>query len=200
MPDGIRDWFHHRLTNLIGPKGALIVIAVMTAGGLIAWHWDKVKGLPGVSALVSRISGLEIWQQRLPLADPERFSVAIAHLEHDQDQQYETLLIEVLKDFTGEGKTVQILRFDRTVSLSGTKPEESEQAGHDQARRYLHTSGATVLIWGLIHHLGGQSAPRLYWTTAQEAKRATEVYQLGLPGAAEQKSTLSRPVCWTPDP
>jgi hypothetical protein len=29
-----------------------------------------------------------------------------------------------------------------------------------------------VLIWGAVHHIGGQTAPRFYWTTSQESKHA----------------------------
>lgn len=36
--------------------------------------------------------------------------------------------------------------------------------------------GAHVLIWGTVHHLGRDSAPRLYWTTAHAVHRAKDVY------------------------
>ena len=112
-------------------------------------------------------------QAPLPKADPQRFAVALAHFEHDKDQQYERLIREVLKDFEG----VQLLQFDRTISLAGTKPEESEKEGHTQARQYLEDSGAHVLIWGLVLNLDGKSAPHLYWTTLEARKRAKEPYQ-----------------------
>lgn len=34
-----------------------------------------------------------------------------------------------------------------------------------------------MLIWGLVLSQDGKSAPRLYWTTLQESKRAKEPYQ-----------------------
>src|SRR5712691_12617895 len=37
--------------------------------------------------------------------------------------------------------------------------------------------GAHVLIWGLVLSQDSKSAPRLYWTTLQESKRAKEPYQ-----------------------
>jgi tetratricopeptide (TPR) repeat protein len=112
-------------------------------------------------------------QAPLPTADPQRFAVALAHLEYDQDQQYERLIREVLRDFDG----VQLLQFDRTISLVGTQPEEREQQGHTQARQWLKDSGVHVLIWGLVLRQDGKSAPRLYWTTLQAHKRAKEAYQ-----------------------
>jgi hypothetical protein len=131
-------------------------------------NWSTVKTFPVVSSLVAWFS-----QTRLPKADSQRFAVALAHLEYDHDAQYERLIREVLKDFEG----VQLLQFDRTISLEGAKPEEREQKGHSQARQYLADAGADVLIWGLVLSQEGKSAPRLYWTTLQEGKRAKEPYQ-----------------------
>jgi hypothetical protein len=56
----------------------------------------------------------------------------------------------VLRLFYDGEKTIQMLRFDYTISLSGMEPEESEQAGHDKVRGYLHGVVATVLIWGKV--------------------------------------------------
>jgi hypothetical protein len=78
-----------------------------------------------------------------------------------------------MRDFEG----VQLLQFGRTISLEGTVPEEREQQGHARARQWLEESGADVLIWGLVLRQEGQSAPRLYWTTLHERKRAKEPYQ-----------------------
>ena len=112
-------------------------------------------------------------QAPLPKADSQRFVVALAHLEHDKNQEHERLIREVLKKFEG----VQLLQFDRTISLEGTEPEESEKKGHAQAQQYLKDSGAHVLMWGLVLSHDRQSAPRLYWTTEQESRRAKEPYQ-----------------------
>jgi hypothetical protein len=136
----------------------------------LAWsiNWSTVKDFPGVSSIVTWWS-----QAPLPKADPQRFAVALAHLEHDKERQYEQLIRELLKDFEG----VQLLQFDRTISLAGTQPEESEKKGHARARQYLEDSKAHVLIWGLVLSYDDKSAPRLYWTTLQDIKRATVPYQ-----------------------
>lgn len=122
------------------------------------------------------VSFIVTWlsQAPLPKADPQRFAVALAHLEHDKEQQYERLIRELLKDFEG----VQLLQFDRTISLEGTQPEESEKKGHARARQYLKDSEVHVLIWGLVLSHDDKSAPRLYWTTLQGSKRAIAPYQL----------------------
>jgi tetratricopeptide (TPR) repeat protein len=129
---------------------------------------DKVKDFPGVPSLMCWVS-----QERLPRADPQRFAVALAHLEYDKDQQYERLIREALRDFEG----VQLLQFDRTISLAKGQPEESEKTGHETARRYLSESGAHVLLWGLVLSQDGKNAPRLYWTTSRKEKRARGIYQ-----------------------
>jgi hypothetical protein len=143
----------------------LIIVALL----VLLWsNWSTVKDLPGVSAIGTWLS-----QAPLPKADPQRFTVALAHLEHDKDQRYERLIREVLRDFEG----VQLLQFDRKFSLEGTKPEESEKKGHAKARQYLEDSGAHVLIWGLVLSQDSKSAPRIYWTTLEGDKRAKEPYQ-----------------------
>jgi len=147
---------------LFGARFGVHIATALIVLGLAWWQWGTIRSLPGVS------------QKSLPKADPKRFAVAIAHLENDPDHQHEILIVEALKDFEG----VQILRFDRTISISeGTQPEEAEKAGHDKAGEYLKESGADALIWGIAHHMDGKSAPRLYWTTSQQSRRSKEVYQ-----------------------
>ena len=128
------------------------------------WNWDKIQNRPGVSSIISWIS-----RKTLQKADPERFAVAIAHLQNDKDHEHEALIAEALKGFEG----VQVLRADRTISPL----DEKVEAGHEKAREYLKESGAHILIWGLVHHISGEDAPRLYWTTSRESKRSKEVYQ-----------------------
>ena len=151
----------------------LVMLAIFAVAGGAWWNWEAIRVLPGVSPFLKWM-----FEQPIPPVDPERFAVAIAHLEHDKDHYYEMLIIEALKDFAGEERSIQILRFDRTISLTSTQPEKDEQAGHDKAREYIQASGADVLIWGMLHHLGDQSAPRLYWTMSQKVKRAEQAYQL----------------------
>jgi hypothetical protein len=73
-----------------------MIIAAVLATVLVLlwsnWNWSTVKDLPVVSTVVTWFS-----QAPLPKADPQRFAVALAHLEHDKDQQYERLIREVLK-------------------------------------------------------------------------------------------------------
>ena len=108
----------------------------------------------------------------IPKADPNRFSVALAHLTHDDGQEVERLIIESIKDVAG----VQILRFDRTISAEGPIPEKSEREAHEMARSLLREASADALIWGTVLSHGGRTAPRLYWTTADSAMRSKQPY------------------------
>jgi tetratricopeptide (TPR) repeat protein len=108
----------------------------------------------------------------LPSADPNRFAVAIAHLEHDEGQDVERLIADSLRDIEG----VQILRFDEEISPEGPVPEEAEKDGHEKARHLLAGSGADVLIWGAVIAHDGRTAPRLFWTTSISRMRSRQPY------------------------
>ncbi len=139
---------------------ALLVFALATW-----WRWDKIRILPGMPTLLTWLS-----QEALPKADPQRFTVAVAHLDNDPDRQHERLLVEALQEIEG----IHILRFDRTISLAGSQPEQSVKAGHDRARAYLEESGAHVLIWGTVLVGGNRSLPKLYWTPTRELELKKE--------------------------
>jgi hypothetical protein len=123
-------WIHRKF----GLRGSIVVTVFAVLVPLVWSNRDTVKNFPVISFIVTKLS-----QAPLPKADPQRFAVALAHLEYDKDQQYERLIREVLRDFKG----VQLLQFDRTISLDGTKPEEKAEKGHTQARQYLEDSGHT---------------------------------------------------------
>ncbi len=153
------------LGRKIGIRGLIIGLIIIS---LVSWFWkelkdwDKVSKLPGVSTIVSLIS-----QESLPQADPKSFAVALARLENDKDRQHERLIVEALKELKG----IQILRFDRTIKLEGSQPEQSVKAGHEKGRAYLKKTRAHVLIWGTILSRDGKSLPKLYWTTYRDLQR-----------------------------
>jgi tetratricopeptide (TPR) repeat protein len=165
------------------------VVACLILAGIV-WafsSWKGIKDFPGIPSLTDLFYDY-FYQESIPLADPKRFSLALAHLEHDKDGHYERFIREALKDFTGEGAestqgktedvqpSIQLFQYGKTISLEGPEPEERERAGHAAARQYLEKSGADALLWGMVHHIGSQSALRLYWTTSRYARRAKEPY------------------------
>jgi len=68
--------------------------------------------------------------------------------------------------------------FDSTgqSQLKGAIPEECEREAHNVARALLREASADALIWGTVLSLGGHTAPRLYWTTADSATRSKQPY------------------------
>jgi hypothetical protein len=70
------EWVRGAIYRRFGLAG-LIVVAVL----VLFWsNWSTVKDFPGITTI-------RTWflHAPLPKADPQRFAVALAHLEHDQD-------------------------------------------------------------------------------------------------------------------
>ena len=133
----------------------LVALAIAGLALTIWMRWNDVRTLP-VSPVLSPMSP----KSRCP-ADPNRFSVLVAHLESDPDDQNLIIITEAMgRDFPA----VQVLLLDRTIAVEGAIPEETERRGHEEARRYLKESGASVLIWGTVLHYGGDAKDKLYMT------------------------------------
>ena len=85
LPDPWK-WFRQVIFRWLGLPG-LILVAVLS----VVWsNWSTVKDLPGVATIRTWVC-----QAPLPKADPQRFAVALAHLEGDKDHQYERFIREV---------------------------------------------------------------------------------------------------------
>jgi tetratricopeptide (TPR) repeat protein len=134
----------------------LILLAMIPIIFFIWWNWEQAKKVPGLGHIVQRMS-----QDPIPLADPAKFSIAVSHLQGDlEGTPHERLVVEALKEVHG----LEILRFDRTIYLEDSHPQQSEQAGHERAQQYLHESGADVLIWGSVLSSGSKALLKLHWT------------------------------------
>jgi len=126
--------------------------------GVDPYVWSKARLLEA--------AGRKFVLQSLPKAHPGPFAVAIVHLENDSGGEYERLIVAALSELEG----VQILRFDRTITLEGSRPQESIRTGHEEARQFLDASSAHLLIWGRILKRDGKGVPQLYWTLARNIK------------------------------
>jgi tetratricopeptide (TPR) repeat protein len=154
------------------------VLAVVFAGVAIWWQWDQIVKLPGIADVVQLAR-----RERLPKADPNLFSIAVAHLEGDANYEKEGVLVDALLRFAaterGSDKlNLQILHFDRTIELKGGDLEIEARKGHEAARRLLAESGADVLLWGRVLREGNQTRHRLFWTPARATAhgKATDLY------------------------
>ena len=154
-PEIVRRWVVQR----VGVRWAAVIFATVGTAWFLFTKWDDVRKWPIVGPSVTR------WNQRpIPKADPNRFSVMVAHLENDDEKHgQERLIVEALKEFEG----VQVLSLDRTIPLEGSVPEAMENRGHETARGYLNRSGASVLIWGTVLSSGGKTVHKLYWTASE---------------------------------
>ncbi len=178
---GICD-IHETIINWVhkhhGVPG-LVLLAVVCSLVYAGMNWGLVK-----EWILARPILADIILPAPPLADRSRFSVMVAHLDHDTSSELERLIVEALKEFRG----VQVLRLDRVISLEGTVPEEEEKRGHERARGYLSRSGASVLIWGTVlgpeNPILGQTEkpiPKLYWTGSGEADQRWARYDAPKP-------------------
>ncbi len=150
----------------------LSVILLVIGGVFEIWrNWNTARTRPGIKQILAWFDRSE-----LPKADPERFTVALAHLEHDEAGQSEKLILEALDEqfASREKNAVQILCFDRTIQREGADPEASVNAAHKEARAYLDQSGADVLIWGAVLKGGDKRVPKLFWTPRSDLERVRD--------------------------
>ena len=167
-PPDVRTEIQRRIYQRFGLRGLVVLLVI---GGVVWawWDWHDIRKHPRIQPILTWFSGL-------PQADPDRFSVALAHLENDDDRRYEELIFEGLNEqFDSQEKNaVQILRFDRTIGRGGPDQEASVNDAHHQARAYLEESGADVLIWGSVLQDEDESVPKLYWTPSRYVDRARD--------------------------
>jgi hypothetical protein len=165
-PPDLKTLICERAYNRFGVKG-LVIIGLLIAVFTGYLKWDSVSKLPGISQIVFNLS-----RRGIPQADPNRFSILVAHFEYDSQCEYERLIIEELKEFEG----IQVLSLDRTISLKGSIPEEQEKRGQGKALDYLKKSGSNICIWGTVLSLNGRTLPKLYWSVSRAGIKGSKRY------------------------
>jgi hypothetical protein len=146
------EWLRQR----IGSVGAalLILLAAVIAAIFYIWrNWKDIKELPGIEGVTKRFK-----RKAIDKASVGVLTIAVAHLQDDEGQKQEKLLLDELKHFDG----VQTLTVDRMMEwpASGTEQTKKKKA-EEEARGLLRQNGADVLIWGSVISLGGKTAMRL---------------------------------------
>jgi tetratricopeptide (TPR) repeat protein len=132
----------------------------------------RLGGERGAAGKRANNPGLAVFDVSLPTPDPKRFSIALVHLEKDENGELEKFIVDALGGFEG----VEVLRFDRPILLEGIQPEDRERTGRERALKLLTESGADVLVWGSKLELNGKIAARLYWTTSAASRRPKSPY------------------------
>jgi tetratricopeptide (TPR) repeat protein len=164
-----------RLRQRFGmPVAGLLTLSV--AGGLVWWNWDDIAKRPGVEWVLAWFN-----QRALPTAPAGRLTIAVAHLDNDQNRQEETVLLDGLRQFEG----VEVQQVDRTIKWPTADTESEAKKKAEETARNLLTPGllkknrADVLIWGSVISSNNKSAMRLYWTPAREVPgaKSTGKYQ-----------------------
>jgi tetratricopeptide (TPR) repeat protein len=133
-------------------KYVIILIVIIPFGWWALTERANIKELPGISYMIDLVL-----REPIPKADPNRFSIMVANLLHDNESEFKRLILEDLK----EVKDIQVLSLDRRINLEGNDPQLVQDEGHMEAKEYLETSKAQVLIWGTVI----KDVPKLYWTT-----------------------------------
>ena len=112
---------------------------------------------------------------RAPLPQAQVFSVALAYLEGDDNDDYREALSDALGDIPG----IHRLKFDRRTQVTDAANADLAQAqASKQAKEWLHESGAHVLIWGQVMRVAGGDHLRLHFV----AKDAPNTSSLRLSG------------------
>ena len=110
--DVSRRWLFLQISQHLGRSGLLIILTVFFLG-FTYWNWNNVRTLPGIAQIVDHFSRWSI-----PTADPNRFSILVAHLQNDASNEQEHLIIESLKECEG----IQVLSLGRTIPLMILNP------------------------------------------------------------------------------
>jgi len=137
-----------------------VMLIVLAGIGFIWWRSKDIIERPGVEWVIKRVK-----RRAIDNAPAGVLTIAVAHLQDDEGQKQEKLLLDELKHFD----RVETLTVDRTMEwpASGTEQSRKKKA-EETARGLLQETGADVLIWGSVISLSGKSAMRLYWTPARE--------------------------------
>ncbi|MBF0305877.1 MAG: hypothetical protein HQL41_09550, partial [Alphaproteobacteria bacterium] len=149
----VRDWAY----QVGGWWGLLVAVALtyLAPKALKAGMWPKAARLID-----------ELKRERVPRADPKRFSILVARLDDDRDGEQRKLLLHGLHEFKG----IEVLPLDRAIS-PGLITDQAERDGHERARAFLKESGASVVLWGTVLPGGAKPVWRLWWTPATEGQR-----------------------------
>lgn len=124
-------------------------------------------------------------QDPLPKAAEGRFAILVTGFEGDEDQNKDgegdttTGLVQGFVELnaqvfggarTGEAaniKSFQILTTKRILEKpKGADPDWNAVQGHEEARKWLEESGASVLVWGQVLARGAERVP-LQWAMTQ---------------------------------
>jgi tetratricopeptide (TPR) repeat protein len=142
---------------------------------LVGWKMPGLAQIPGVALAADYLYGQVHLLWPLPRAKGDKFAVAIARLDNDEDDSKQELITDAL---VGR-KDIEALVLDRSITLKGSsRPQEAIRAAQERARELLRKTNAAVMIWGQVRRVGRQRTLTLHWTThtADEPQKTTGRY------------------------
>jgi hypothetical protein len=138
------QWLEHHAPN----KAILWLLAIGLPIGWVWWYWPEIKQRPFVKGILAAL----IPEPALPVAERGAYSVLLADLTGETDEQMVTNIADSLNGLEG----VHAARLKRAL------PGDATPQTLSKARQYLRESGFDVLIWGHVIRHDDRSVPKLY--------------------------------------
>ena len=148
-------WLKHRAPN----NAILWLLASGLAIGLVWWNWPDIEQKPFVKDILAVLTP----GAALPVAERGAYSVLLADLTGETDEQMVTNIADSLNGLEG----VHAARLKRAL------PGDAAPQTLSKVRQYLRETGFDVLIWGQVIRQDDRSVPKLYLEHAspREEKR-----------------------------
>ncbi|BCZ85721.1 hypothetical protein PTKU64_93960 (plasmid) [Paraburkholderia terrae] len=167
---GVVNNLYARLAVHFGKRGAkrlrmvwILAIFMTLAIGTIAPYRNEILARPMVADNVERVFG-----DPLPTAQRGVFTIILADLDDDDDRSTQQFLLAWLP----QQLPVKIVRLGRHLHVPKAEDHAAVESTLQSAQEYLKKTGAQLLIWGRLHHVGTQPAGlEVHYTLPPNAPR-----------------------------
>jgi tetratricopeptide (TPR) repeat protein len=150
------------LSRHFGVAGTLV--GALLLGALFSWyHWDTVRILPGIDVVIEYIV-----REPLPVFREDTFSVVVANLENDAQNEEGTVNVcssvnDKINASIGDLEhKISVERLNRKIKGIHKGSTSSLKEARKEVQNYILKTNAKILIWGYIHHHNGQQSFELY--------------------------------------
>lgn len=132
---GLISWARSKGTfGWIAALGFALIIGFFTI-------FDAAK-IPFVSDILNKV-----YERPLPASSSKKLTVAIVHIDGDQNDEVQKMIVHSLIDVPG----FEVVRFDRHIDILTTDdPSTAEENSKKIAKKLLIEAQADLLIWGYV--------------------------------------------------
>ena len=156
--------FVRAIHRKLGTRGLVVVLVLFAVAGFYGSYPQIREHAPTLPGLA------RFFEPPIPVADPDRYSVAVADLVDDDARVIKEVLLHGIFEIEG----LQRLDVPRTVEFDAALPrEEAIREGETRAHELLASSKASVLLWGSVIGPPDRRVPVLYWTPSVAAEWRT---------------------------